>query len=77
MTRQCDRGGFALAMEFQEVLGSSVVVFFFIEGSQGVGAAHGTDESPSTWTVTRRMCRRPCNRADSGQVPGLRPIHAR
>jgi multiple sugar transport system ATP-binding protein len=27
-------------VEFQEVLGSSVVAFFFIEGSQGVGAAH-------------------------------------
>ena len=27
-------------VEFQEVLGSSVVAFFFIEGSQGVGGAH-------------------------------------
>jgi multiple sugar transport system ATP-binding protein len=27
-------------VEFQEVLGSSVVAFFFIEGSQGVGDAH-------------------------------------
>jgi multiple sugar transport system ATP-binding protein len=31
---------FRARVAFQEVLGSSVVVFFFIEGSQGIGAPH-------------------------------------